>query len=328
MQKTKKILLAMLITGFCMFRLTARAQQQTPEKFMRETDFLLSLPDGYDKDSTRHWPLVIFLHGSGESGTDLEKIKVHGPPKLVAAGKKFPFILISPQAQHPFDWEPDNLYHLLVHLKKTYRVEESRIYLTGLSMGGFGTWAFAMKHPEEFAAIIPICGGGDTTEAWKLRHTPVWCFHGAMDPVVPVARDSQMIAAVRYYNPAAKFTVYPDAEHNSWERTYNNDSVYLWMLAQTKFTYKEIPVNPTLLKGYEGTYLGQQGDTVKIYADKDGLHAGTPHKAFVLRSFDKDAFFISEHDLVDIHFIRTPKGKYTSFIVLDQNKNYYRKISR
>ena len=327
MQKTKNVLLIVLITGFSLFRLTVRAQQ-TPEKFMLETDFLLSLPEGYDKDTTQRWPLVLFLHGSGESGTDLEKIKVHGPPKLVAAGKKFPFILVSPQAQHPFDWEPDNLFHLLEHIKSTYRINPDRIYLTGLSMGGFGTWALAMKHPEAFAAIIPICGGGDTTDTWKLRHTPIWCFHGALDHVVPVARDSQMIAAVRQYNPSAQFTVYPDLEHNSWERTYNNDSVYTWMLAQTKFTFKEIPVNPTLLKGYEGTYLGQQGDTVTIHADRDGLHAGTHNKTFVLRSFDKDAFFISEHDPVDIHFIRTPKGKCNSFVVLEQSRNYYRRISK
>src|SRR5258708_39691540 len=92
-------------------------EQQTPEKFLRETDYLLSLPDGYDKDSTQHWPLVIFLHGSGESGADLEKVKVHGPPKLVAARKKIPFILIFPQAQHPFDLETDNFYHLQGYIK-------------------------------------------------------------------------------------------------------------------------------------------------------------------------------------------------------------------
>jgi dienelactone hydrolase len=325
MQKQKRFLFLFLIAGLCVSGLTAHTQQ-TSEKFIRETDYLLSLPDGYDKDSTRHWPLVIFLHGSGESGTDLEKVKAHGPPKLVAAGKKFPFILVSPQAQHPFDWEPDNLYHLLVYIKHKYRVEESRVYLTGLSMGGFGTWAFAIKYPGEFAAIIPICGGGDTTDIWKLRHTSLWCFHGALDQVVPVARDEQMVNAARQYNPSAKFTIYPDADHNSWERTYNNDSVYEWMLAQTKFTYKEMPVDPVRLKEYAGKYIGQQGDTVVISTDKDGLHAATSHQAFLLRSFGKDVFFIDEHMPVDVKFIRTPKGKCNSFWVLEQTKNYYRRI--
>jgi predicted esterase len=325
MQNVKHFLFLTLVAGMSISGFTVEAQQ-TPEKFIRETDYLLSLPEGYDKDSTLRWPLVIFLHGSGESGSDLEKVKTHGPPKLVAAGKKFPFILVSPQAQHPFDWEPDNLYHLLVYIKQKYRVEGSRIYLTGLSMGGFGTWALAMRHPEEFAAILPICGGGDTTDAWKLRHTPIWCFHGALDQSVPVARDEQMVNAVRQYNPSARFTVYPDADHNSWERTYNNDSVYEWMLAQTKFTYQEVPVDPARLKEYAGTYLGQQGDTVVISTDKDGLHATTHHKDFPLKSFGKDAFFINEHEPIDVKFIRTPKGKYNSFLVLEQIKNYYRRL--
>jgi len=144
------------------------------------------------------------------------------------AGKKFPFIIISPQADTSSGWEPESLYHLLDFFKQTYRVDANRIYLTGLSMGGFGTWSFAIKHPEEFAEIIPICGGGDTSQVWRLRQIPVWCFHGALDDVVPVKRDEDMVSVLRKDNPSAKFTVYPDANHNSWERTYNNDSIYAW----------------------------------------------------------------------------------------------------
>src|ERR1700712_525038 len=151
--------------------------QQTAQKFIQETQYLLSLPEGYDADTTRRWPLMIFLHGSGESGNDLEKVKAHGPPKLIAAGKKFPFIVISPQAaDESFGWEAETLFRLLLSIKQAYRVDEERIYLTGLSMGGFGTWALALKHPQEFAAIAPVCGGGDTTDSWKLRNIPVWCF--------------------------------------------------------------------------------------------------------------------------------------------------------
>ena len=117
-----------------------------------------------------------------------------------AAGKKFPFIIVSPQAHLPEGWEPDNLYHLLLYAKKTYRVDENRIYLTGLSMGGFGTWALATKHPEEFAAIMPICGGGDTAQAWRLRYVPVWCFHGALDNVVPIVSEERMVKATKAYN--------------------------------------------------------------------------------------------------------------------------------
>jgi len=325
MKQLKHTLYILLLIGLCCGTLTAGAQQ-TPQKYVFTTNYLLSLPDGYNNDTTQHWPLVLFLHGSGERGTDVEKVKMHGPPKLVAEGRKFPFILVSPQAPPGFGWEEDNLYHLLLDIKKTYRVDDSRIYLTGLSMGGFGTWALAMKHPEEFAAIIPICGGGDTADAWKLRHTPIWCFHGALDKNVPVALDSQMIRAAKEYNSDVKFTVYPDLEHNSWERTYNNDSVYQWMLAQKKFTYKETSVSAAKLKEYTGTYLGQDGDTVVISADKDGLQAKTHNHTFSLKPFSEDSFFIDDHTPVDVKFIHDRKGKYDSFRVFERKKNFYHRI--
>jgi predicted esterase len=325
MQYLKLPLTILLLIMLCISMLTAEAQQ-TPQKYILTTDYLLSLPDGYNNDTTQHWPLVLFLHGSGERGTDVEKVKTHGPPKLVAAGRKFPFILVSPQAPPNFGWEVDILYHLLQDIKKTYRVDDSRIYLTGLSMGGFGTWALAMKHPEEFAAIIPICGGGDTADAWNLRHIPIWCFHGALDKNVPVALDSQMIRAAKEYNPDVKFTVYPDLEHNSWERTYNNDSVYQWMLAQKKFTYREVPVSAAKLEEYAGTYLGQDGDTVVITTDKDGLHAKTKNNTFPLKAFGEDAFFIDTHTPVDVKFLRNGKRKYNSFLVFERKKNLYRRL--
>lgn len=326
MKQLKRLLYALLLIVFWGCGMLTAGAQQTPQKYTFTTDYLLSLPDGYTSDTTQRWPLVLFLHGSGERGTDVEKVKTHGPPKLVAEGRKFPFILVSPQAPPGFGWEADNLYHLLLDIKKTYRVDDSRIYLTGLSMGGFGTWALAMKHPEEFAAILPICGGGDTADAWKLRHIPIWCFHGALDKTVPVALDSQMIRAAKEYNPSVKFTVYPDLEHNSWERTYNNDSVYQWMLAQKKFTYQETSVTAEKLKEYTGTYLGQEGDTVVISADKDGLHAKTSNHAFSLKAFRQDSFFIDVHTPADVTFIRNRKGKYDSFLVLEQKKNLYHKI--
>ena len=194
-------------------------------------------------------------------------------------------------------------------------------------MGGFGTWALAMKHPEEFAAIIPICGGGDSSDAWKLRHTPIWCFHGALDNVVPVARDAQMVDAAKAYNPSVKFTVYPDADHNSWEKTYNNDSVYQWLLAQTKFVYKEVKLNQQILKDYAGTYVGTEGDTVVLNADAEGLQAKTSRSTFLLKASGDNVFFIDMHMPVDVKFIRDQKGKCNSFIVFEQERNYYRRIN-
>jgi predicted peptidase len=170
------------------------------EKLVIETKYLLYLPEQYNSDTTRQWPVLLFLHGSGESGQDIEKVKLHGPPQLIESGKKFPFIVVSPQSDVPSGWDTDQLYKILQRVKRTYRVDASRIYLTGLSMGGYGTWALAMKYPDEFAAIAPVCGGGDTANAWKLRNIPVWNFHGALDNVVPIAGSRNMVAAASRYN--------------------------------------------------------------------------------------------------------------------------------
>jgi dienelactone hydrolase len=301
--------------------------QQSAQKYTRQTDYLLSLPDGYNADTVKRWPLMIFLHGSGECGDDLEKVKVNGPPKLIAHGKKFSFIVVSPQAKEDDKgWEPDHLYHFLKYIKKAYRVDPDRIYLTGLSMGGFGTWALAIDHPEEFAAIVPICGGGDTSKAWRLRYTPVWCFHGALDNIVPVAKDEQMVNALRNYNPSIRFTVYPDANHNSWEKAYATDSLYDWLLAQKKFAYKEVKADPKLMYAYEGVFKGASGDTIKIYTDSAGLHAKTSDNTYLLKLQGGDTFFIFENVFVDLRFNRDEKGAIDSFTVFEESKTIYRRV--
>jgi predicted peptidase len=194
--------------------------------------YLLSLPADYNS-SKKAWPLVLFLHGSGESGTDLEKVKIHGPPKIVEAKGPFPFILVSPQSSGR-GWNPDVLNALLDSVIKEYRVDKDRIYLTGLSMGGFGTWTLAATHPERFAAIAPICGGGNAEDAPKLAKLPIWVFHGAKDPTVPVRRSEEMVNALKAAGGHPKFTVYPDAGHDSWTATYDNPEFYQWLLEQKR----------------------------------------------------------------------------------------------
>ena len=195
-------------------------------------DYLLSLPADYDK-SKKLWPLVLFLHGSGESGSDLAKVKVHGPPKLVESNGPFPFILVSPQSPGR-GWNPDVLNALLDTLIKQYRVDKDRVYLTGLSMGGYGTWMLAAAHPEKFAAIAPICGGGSPADAKALAKLPIWVFHGAKDNTVPLRRSEEMVEALKAAGGNPKFTVYPDAGHDSWTATYNDPEFYSWLLAQKR----------------------------------------------------------------------------------------------
>ena len=211
---------------------------QTFEKTVTKTlscNYLLFLPEDYSKKKQR-WPLIMFLHGAGERGSDLNKVKVHGPPKIVENQKDFPFIVVSPQCPED-DWWTDKvevLINLLDDIVARYKVDTERIYLTGLSMGGYGTWSLASAHPERFAAIAPICGGGKRFMAMRLKDIPVWVFHGAKDKTVPLKESEEMVNAIRNRGGNAKFTIYPDAGHNSWTETYNNQKLYDWFLEQSK----------------------------------------------------------------------------------------------
>lgn len=194
--------------------------------------YLLSLPAGYDEN--KKYPLVIFLHGSGERGTNLNKVKNQGIPMEIAAGKSFPFIMAAPQCPDDDQWNPDALNVLYQELVSTYNVDIKRVYLTGLSMGGYGVWKFAETYPEYFAALAPICGGGTPDYVSVLKDIPVWVFHGEQDNVVPLAEADTLVKTLKSCGGNVKFTVYPDLGHNSWTRTYSNPDFYNWLLAQKK----------------------------------------------------------------------------------------------
>ena len=207
-------------------------------KGARRMDYLLFLPRDYS-DGGQSWPLIFFLHGAGERGSDVWKVATHGPPKRVRDHPEFPFIVLSPQCPEGEIWSRDMLLALLEDVIKSYKVDTSRIYLTGLSMGGYGTWDLGLSHPEKFAAIVPICGGGDyITMLLGSREKPqvlqtlgVWAFHGAKDPVVPLSESERMVDFLKKLGAKdVKLTVYPDAEHNSWAQTYDNAELYKWLL--------------------------------------------------------------------------------------------------
>src|ERR1700685_2957590 len=178
-------------------------------------DYLLYLPADYDKQDK--WPLVLFLHGAGERGSHLDAVKRHGPPKLIEKGKQFPFIVVSPQCPSGHWWNNElvPLTTLLDDVSAKYKVDPDRVYVTGLSMGGYGTWALAAYAPNRFAAIVPVCGGGEIMLTRSIRHVPVWAFHGGKDPIVPVKRSQDLVEALKKAGADAKLTVYPDALHES-----------------------------------------------------------------------------------------------------------------
>jgi predicted peptidase len=197
-------------------------------------DYLNYLPKDYD--SKPSWPLLVFLHGAGERGSDLELVKKHGPPKLIEAGKDFPMIVVSPQCPKDRWWttELQTLSALVDDIESKYHVDRDREYLSGLSMGGFGTWSLAAYTPDRFAAIVPICGGGEAMAARRLTKMPTWAFHGGKDGVVPLKRSEDMVSALKHSGGDVKLTVYPEAGHDSWSETYDNPEVYAWLLQHSR----------------------------------------------------------------------------------------------
>ena len=197
----------------------------------QEYQYIRYVPPGYDDDRAKRWPLVLFLHGAGERGGELELVKKHGLPKRVEQGEEFPFVMIAPQCPLGEWWNVFALEALIEQIAREERIDRDRIYLTGLSMGGFGTWALAIRHPERYAAILPICGGGERQLARVLRDVPIWAFHGDSDEVVPVERSQEMIDAIKKAGGSPRLTVYPGVKHDSWTATYENPEIYEWLLS-------------------------------------------------------------------------------------------------
>ena len=212
--------------------------EKTVTKTLR-CQYLLFLPEGYGQKKQR-WPVILFLHGAGERGSDLNLVKKHGPPKIAETRKNFPFIVVSPQCPAGAWWTDENevLINLLDDIVARYSVDKERIYLTGLSMGGYETWTLASAYPERFAAIAPICGGGKRFMTEKLKDVPVWAFHGAKDNLVPLKESEEMVNAIKERGGDARLTVYPEAGHDSWTETYNNQALYDWFMQHRKKSVK------------------------------------------------------------------------------------------
>lgn len=223
-------------------------------------DYLLFLPKGYDAKGDKKWPLILFLHGAGERGTNVWLVSVHGPPKLVkpvvppgkgetaeqraqreAASKLLSenFIVVSPQCPADTRWDNDTLLALLDHITASHKVDTTRLYLTGLSMGGFGSWSLGCRNPHLFAAMAPICGGGERIDILigsrqrkaALQSLGVWAFHGGKDTVVPLEESEKMVNALKKNGATdVQLTVYPEAAHDSWSASYANPKLYEWFL--------------------------------------------------------------------------------------------------
>lgn len=196
--------------------------------------YWLYLPPAYDP--AQPYPLLLFFHGAGEKGSYLDKLKIYGLPKLIAAGQDFPAIVVSPQCPALSNWayELNKLSRLIDELETLYQVDLDRVYLTGLSMGGYATWLLGQIQPERYAALAPVCGGGDPRHACVLKDVPIWAFHGALDDIVPLSESEAMVEPLRACSGNVQFTVYPDLKHNSWDVTYDNPALFEWIFTQRR----------------------------------------------------------------------------------------------
>ncbi len=197
-------------------------------------NYLLHLPEGYTKE--KQYPIVFFLHGAGERGNDHDLLCVHGPFKKIARGETFDAICVAPQCPEGSYWttETQLLKSFIDAICTEWNADMTRVYLTGISMGGFGTWIMAIRYPEFFAAIVPICGGGMPWAGSAIKDLPIWAFHGDADGVVKPENSIDMVNAVNAAGGAAKLTLSPGVGHDSWTETYDNPEVWQWLLEQKK----------------------------------------------------------------------------------------------
>ena len=198
----------------------------------RELAYALHIP----KNALEKKPLIIFLHGSGEKGMDIEKVKVHGPLKYLKSHVLDAYVL-APQCPENEYWDEEVLHKLILKIQKEHNIDINRIYLTGLSMGAWGAWNLAVAHPETFAALVPIAGYVDRipmVENCKIKAIPIRIFHGLLDDVVNVEYSITMYKKLKSCNTNVELTIFDDANHDSWSRVYDNQEIYDWMFQQTK----------------------------------------------------------------------------------------------
>ncbi|HET7179520.1 MAG TPA: prolyl oligopeptidase family serine peptidase, partial [Chryseosolibacter sp.] len=236
-----------VVSGLSFSQLKA---QQTAKITSSGIGFLEYLPDGY-KTNNNDYPIVIFLHGIGEKGTtstdpttllnSVWKVANVGLPKYIKYGAKYPFLMIAPQLKSSYGlWPANYVMDVLNYVKKYLRIDERRIYITGLSLGGYGTWTTLGAYPEVFAASVPICSGGNVLSkacAIAAENIPIWAFHGTADDVVSYTVTTKMIDAINACtpkpNPLAKYTLFSGVNHNAWDKTYKETNALTWMLSFT-----------------------------------------------------------------------------------------------
>jgi len=305
--------------------------QQTEQQAVIKTDYLIYLPPDYNADPDKKWPMMIYLHGAGLMDRSIAGLKNDYIPWHLDHDKVLPFIVVSPVCKTN-GWDVTILNFLLEDVIHKFNVDEDKIYLTGHSMGGFGTWDWVMMNPDKFAAIVPVSGcsrSRDNISAWKLRNMPVWVFHGETDNIVGIQCNTEMVNELRKFSQKVKFTVYPKRGHDTWEQTYTNDEMFKWLAEQDRKNNIPVAVNldEKIYKSYSGRYLIEK-DTLTIgYAGK---------KLFVQPSGGRQRNLVPESELI-FSFEGNPffgimfqkeNDKITGFNILDNTKKFAGRIGQ
>ncbi|MCM4167284.1 2-succinyl-6-hydroxy-2,4-cyclohexadiene-1-carboxylate synthase [Arenibacter antarcticus] len=229
---------------FSLFVLTGCASQSSPELTNSKMEvtttetlkYYLYYPENYKSSGDEKFPLLLFLHGGGESGGSLDAVKRNGPPKLLTGGKKFPFLILAPQnPNEKMWWNTRAVNQLLETVIAENKVDPNRIYLTGLSRGGGAAWEMAVQYPDKFAALAVVCGMAPLPYAsWINKKLPIWVFHGDQDNSIPISESVNMVAKLREMGYRVQFTIYKGVGHNAWEKAYENETLYDWFMEQEK----------------------------------------------------------------------------------------------
>lgn len=217
------------------FNLNAQEIKAELNKEVKKIEKISYILD-YPQNAKGNVPLLLFLHGSGERGNNLDMVKAHSPFTYKSLIKE-PVAILAPQCPANTWWNTETVYQLLKEIQSKYKIDASRIYLTGLSMGGWGTWKLAMEHPEMFAAVAPVCAPADRVmeaNISQFKNLPIKIFHGGNDDIVSPINSINMYQALKKVNQNVTLTIFPDDNHNSWDSTYSNPGFYEWMLKQRK----------------------------------------------------------------------------------------------
>ncbi|MGB5653568.1 MAG: PHB depolymerase family esterase [Robiginitalea sp.] len=234
-----KSVMSLLLLAICISACSAQPGLESGrrEVLVSETlEYYLYFPPDYDQNSDVKFPLLLFLHGGGESGADLDLLRENGPPKLLAEGKEFPFLILAPQNPHKQQWwNVRAVMMLLESVRAEHRVDTNRLYLTGLSRGGNACWEIATQYPETFAAMAVVCGMTPVPYAhWISKSMPIWVFHGTDDPVIPFSESEEMVRKLKEMGYDAQLTAYKGVGHNAWEKAYQEERLYTWFLSHSR----------------------------------------------------------------------------------------------